>query len=179
MTVRFPTVPPRLYGEVAVASALDALGFVVNMRGGTRSAVDGDADRDGLHLLIQVKATVDGYPTWQHSGDKARVVAERAESVGRIGIFAWVVGERQAPYMLDNGDVVLPRHASERIYAATAEQFAADVDRGRAEYAEDKYVRAGRHGSVGERRNPNGCRFSVGVEKYPSLEQLISDLSQI
>lgn len=167
--LRLPKVPTGLYGEIVVADALASLGFTVDMRGGGVKWSDGTADRDSIHLDIQVKCTskASGAIHWAKPGADARFYADVAMAAGRVAVFIFAHASNVERATMVDGEIRLPRPAI-NLFATTAREYADDVDAARTQYGQETYRRGALKGQV---KPESGLSFPVYADEYLTLTE--------
>lgn len=172
--LRLPKVPTGLYGEIVVADALASLGFAVDMRGGGVKWSDGTADRDSMHLDVQVKCTskASGAIHWAKPGADARLYADAAMAAGRVAVFIFAHASSVARAMIVDGEIRLPRPTI-NLYATTAREFADDVDAARTRYGQEAYLRGALKGQT---KPESGLSFPAYADEYLTLTEFIEGL---
>lgn len=170
-----PRVPVGLFGEVAVAQALEALGFTGEMHGGGVKWSDGIASREALMLDVQVKCTSkpSGAVHWAKPGGDAREYARYARANGRIAVFIFAHAIEVHHATARDGGIWLPRPEM-KLHATTADQFADDVDAARVQYGREPYLRGP---NKGELKPETGLSFPVCAGEYPELPLFVDELA--
>ena len=130
----------------------------------------------GRTLQVQVKTSTVGTSqiSWQKPGDPAREWSESAKEQGDAALFVFVhFPAPAAAFDLPAGTLTVSMPEGFRITAATAEQFADDVDAARASYGQ----RTRQLGpKKGERLNPDKLRYPVFADDYPTLDEVMASL---
>lgn len=169
-----------LWGEVLAQEALAAQGWTVSSEesGGYRKAADFWAQygESGKWLVGQVKATAkpSGSISWGKPGaEGVKPLLIKAARWDAHAIFVLLHLEPSDAY-LTNSRIIVTRPSVLNITGVTAEEWGVAVDRSRALYASQPYVRGNLKGQLKpERGRLHPCR----VQDFPPLDELLRKLN--
>lgn len=131
---------------------------------------------------VQVKATSasHGGIAWRKPGDKASDWAKAARDRGATDAF-FVFAQINEPgtynFDLTKGRLIIDTPKKYALVAATADQFAHDVDQSRDTYRQTERKRGGRNGEkVGDFLSAENLQYPVTTGEYPPLADFIKTL---